>query len=150
IARRFASFAGPCAATFIVNPDGSIALSAASGTCRSSWKRASALLSITVCANMRVANAITIAAIEIQEIVRRDGWTVRTAADSVGQIQPSWERRTEFAKEVDMAYPSLRSLTSGALRALTLMAIHEAARRRLSDAPRMDVVGMRSLGQLVP
>lgn len=49
-----------------------------------------------------------------------------------------------------MAYPSLRSVTSGAVGALTLTAIHEVARRRLADAPRMDVVGMRALRQFVP
>jgi hypothetical protein len=49
-----------------------------------------------------------------------------------------------------MAYASLRSMTSGAVGALTLTAIHEAARRRLAYAPRMDVVGMRALRQLVP
>jgi hypothetical protein len=44
----------------------------------------------------------------------------------------------------------LRSLASGAVGALTLTAIHEAARRRVSYAPRMDVLGMRALRQVVP
>jgi hypothetical protein len=49
-----------------------------------------------------------------------------------------------------MASWSLRSLTSGAVGALTLTAIHEAARRRVASAPRMDVLGMRAIRQLVP
>ena len=59
MARRLASFAGPCAATFGVNPAGSNAARAASGTCRSSWKRTSALFSTSVCA---CAGAASIAA----------------------------------------------------------------------------------------
>jgi hypothetical protein len=43
-----------------------------------------------------------------------------------------------------------RSLTSGAAGALALTAIHELARRRVDDAPRMDVVAMRGLARLLP
>jgi hypothetical protein len=49
-----------------------------------------------------------------------------------------------------MAYPSLRSLTSGAVGAIVLTAVHEAARRRLSYAPRMDVLGMRAIRRFAP
>src|SRR6476620_12773802 len=109
----------------MVNPEGSRALTAASGTCRSSWNRASALFSIVVCANIRVAKVTTIAAIAIHEIVRRDGRTIRTSAHSVGQFQSSWECGIEFAKGSRMTSGTLRSLTSGAVGALTLTMIHE-------------------------
>jgi hypothetical protein len=49
-----------------------------------------------------------------------------------------------------MAYPTLRSLTSGAVGAVALTTIHELARRRFPNAPRMDVLGMRALRQYVP
>lgn len=45
-------------------------------------------------------------------------------------------------------FPS--SLVSGLAGALVLTAIHEAARRRFPDAPRMDVLGMRALRRFVP
>jgi hypothetical protein len=41
-----------------------------------------------------------------------------------------------------------RSVVSGAVGAATLTAVHEAGRRRLSYAPRMDVLGMRALRRL--
>src|SRR4051812_37001703 len=57
-ARRLASFAGPCVATLRDQPDGRYVASAASGTCRSSWKRASELNSTRVwaAAGCTVAN----------------------------------------------------------------------------------------------
>lgn len=42
------------------------------------------------------------------------------------------------------------SLVSGLAGALVLTAVHEVARRRLPDAPRMDVLGMRVLRRYVP
>lgn len=42
------------------------------------------------------------------------------------------------------------SLVSGLAGALVLTAVHEVARRQLSDAPRMDVLGMRALRRYVP
>jgi hypothetical protein len=43
-----------------------------------------------------------------------------------------------------------RSLTSGVAGALALTAIHELARRRIENAPRMDQVAMRGLRRLLP
>jgi hypothetical protein len=43
---------------------------------------------------------------------------------------------------------TVASLVSGAIGALTLTAVHEAGRRRLPYAPRMDVLGMRALRRL--
>ena len=42
------------------------------------------------------------------------------------------------------------SLASGAVGALTLTAIHEGVRRRLTNAPRMDLVAMRGLRRIAP
>jgi hypothetical protein len=44
----------------------------------------------------------------------------------------------------------IKRLTSGAVGAVTLTALHELARRRLPTAPRMDLVGMRALRRLAP
>jgi hypothetical protein len=44
----------------------------------------------------------------------------------------------------------LSTFTSAAMGAVALTAIHEFARRRLPDAPRMDVLGMRALRRIVP
>jgi hypothetical protein len=50
-----------------------------------------------------------------------------------------------------MSTPSLvRALASGAAGALALTSIHEIARRRFADAPRMDVLGKRALRRYVP
>ena len=49
-----------------------------------------------------------------------------------------------------MAFPSMRALVSGAVGSVVLTALHETARRRLSYAPRMDLVGMRALRQWIP
>lgn len=43
-----------------------------------------------------------------------------------------------------------RSLTSGAAGALALTALHELVRRRVSYAPRMDIVAMRGLRRVLP
>jgi hypothetical protein len=56
---------------------------------------------------------------------------MRTSAHSLGQIPPSWECGIEFATGFDVAHPSSRSLTSGAVGTLTLSVIPEAAWRRL-------------------
>src|SRR5690606_25116376 len=45
------------------------------------------------------------------------------------------------------AHP-MHPLASGLAGAVVLTAIHEAARRVISDAPRMDVVGMRAVSRL--
>ncbi|MBS1817008.1 MAG: hypothetical protein JSU08_03680 [Acidobacteria bacterium] len=44
----------------------------------------------------------------------------------------------------------LTSLASGVAGAVALTAIHQAAQRRIPDAPRMDVLGMRALRRFVP
>ena len=43
-----------------------------------------------------------------------------------------------------------RSLTSGAIGALGLTVLHELARRRVSNAPRMDLMGIRALRRMSP
>ena len=48
-----------------------------------------------------------------------------------------------------MATAALRSLASGAVGALALTALNEGARRRVSHAPRMDVIGMRALSAVL-
>ena len=45
---------------------------------------------------------------------------------------------------------AMKRLTSGAIGAVALTALHELARRRLPTAPRMDLVGMRALRRLAP
>jgi hypothetical protein len=44
----------------------------------------------------------------------------------------------------------MKRLTSGAIGAVALTALHELARRRLPTAPRMDLVGMRAVRRLAP
>jgi hypothetical protein len=44
----------------------------------------------------------------------------------------------------------MTSMTSGVAGAAALTTLHELARRRLPDAPRMDLVGMQALRRLVP
>jgi hypothetical protein len=41
-------------------------------------------------------------------------------------------------------------LTSGAIGAVALTALHELARRRVTTAPRMDLMGMRALRRMAP
>src|SRR5690348_14053456 len=43
-----------------------------------------------------------------------------------------------------------RCLASGAAGALALTTVHQAAQRRLENAPRMDVVAMRGLDRVLP
>jgi hypothetical protein len=46
--------------------------------------------------------------------------------------------------------PLSRSLASGAAGALALTALHELVRRRVTHAPRMDVIAMRGLRRVLP
>lgn len=44
----------------------------------------------------------------------------------------------------------LTALASGVAGAVALTAVHQAARGRMADAPRMDVLGMRAIRRFVP
>jgi hypothetical protein len=55
-----------------------------------------------------------------------------------------------IANVVAMTRDWTSQLISGLAGALALTAIHEFARRRVPDAPRMDVLGMRALRRWIP
>jgi hypothetical protein len=55
--------------------------------------------------------------------------------------------KTYFPAHGAMNMNALSGIVSGVAGAAALTAVHEAARKNLPDAPRMDVLGMRALGQ---
>jgi hypothetical protein len=56
---------------------------------------------------------------------------------------------TRFAKTISMT-KWMTAVASGVAGATALTAVHELARRRVADAPRMDLLGMRALRRLLP